>query len=274
MKKISLLFGLFIGIFVNSQLHRFIYDVEYKKDSTSELTTKENYILDIGKTDTQYYIHDFFIADSLISNNIPFPQDMKLNTSNIIVHKTGKNDFNEYDVMENTVLNLQTKDSQNWTLTNEKKQVENLTLQKAFTNWGGRNWIAWFTTDIPFSEGPHKFHGLPGLIIEVFDDKNNYRFELAKSEKIVKPTDNQFIKMSLQMSVPVSWEKYKSTKLKFYDSPTSFIKNGIADSENEDFFLNDGTKVNTTNVREINERLRSIIKKYNNPIELNKSIKY
>ncbi len=274
MRKISLLLMLFFGIFVNSQLHRFIYDVEYKKDSTSELTTKENYILDIGKKDIMYYVHDFFIADSLISNNIPFPKDLKLNTSNIVVHKIGSNDFNEYDLMENTVLNLQSTDTQNWNLTSDRKQVKNLTLQKAITNWGGRNWIAWFTTDVPFSEGPYKFHGLPGLIIEIYDDKNNYRIELVKSVKIVLPTDNQFIKMTLQMSVPVSWDKYKSTKLKFYDSPISFIKNGIADTENEDLFLNDGTKVDRTNVRDINDRLRSNIKKYNNPIDISKSIKY
>ena len=38
-----------------AQTHRFIYDVVYKKDSTSNITTKENYILDIGTKETKYY---------------------------------------------------------------------------------------------------------------------------------------------------------------------------------------------------------------------------
>ena len=260
--------------FAKGQTHRFIYDVIYKKDSTSEITTKENYILDINKSETLFYTRDFYLADSLINNNIPFPKDMKLNTSNIIAHKIGNNQFEEYDLIENTVLNLKTDNSQNWKLTDEKKQIKDLTLQKATTDWGGRHWIAWFTTSFPFSEGPHKFHGLPGLIIELSDDKNNYRFELAKSEKIANPEENQFIEMSKQMSIPVDRKKYKAMKLNYYESPVSFIKNGIGNSKVEDFFLNDGTVVNSQNQREINNQLRNVIKKYNNPIELDKAINY
>ena len=260
--------------FAKGQTHRFIYDVIYKKDSTSKVTTKENYILDIRKSETLFYTRDYYLADSLINNNIPFPKDMKLNTSNIITHKIGSNLFEEYDLIENTVLNLKSENSQNWKLTDEKKQIKNLTLQKATTTWGGRHWIAWFTTNLPFPEGPHKLHGLPGLIVELFDDKNNYRFELAKSEKIESPEENQFIAMSKQMSIPVDLLKYKTMKLKYYESPVSFIKNGIGDSKVEDFFLNDGTVVNSKNQREINNQLRNAIKKYNNPIELDKAITY
>lgn len=43
---------------------------------------------------------------------------------------------------------------------------------------------------------------------------------------------------------------------------------------NEEFFLNDGTKVGQNNSREVNERLKERIRKYNNPIELDKAIKY
>ncbi|RXM57797.1 GLPGLI family protein [Chryseobacterium sp. CH1] len=34
--------------------------------------------------------------------------------------------------------------------------------QKAETNYGGRNWIAWFTTELPFADGPLYFNGLFG----------------------------------------------------------------------------------------------------------------
>ena len=254
-----------------AQTHRFIYDVVYKKDSTSNITTKENYILDIGTKETKYYKYDFFVADSLITNNIPFPKEMKLNTSDIIVHKNNNNEFFQYDLLENTVLQLQTNDTQKWNLSQEKKNVKNLSLQKAITTWGGRNWTAWFAEEIPFQEGPYKFHGLPGLIVEIYDDKKNYHFELVRSEKI-KEEENQFIEMSEKLGIPITWEKYKTAKLKYYESPVNFIKNSAENSEQ--LYLNDGTIVNSKNSKEIDEQLKNSIRKYNNPIELDKVIAY
>lgn len=254
-----------------AQTHRFIYDVVYKKDSTSNITTKENYILDIGTKETKYYTYDFFVADSLITNNIPFPKEMKLNTSDIIVHKNNNNEFFQYDLLENTVLQLQTNDTQKWNLSQEKKNVKNLSLQKAITTWGGRNWTAWFAEEIPLQEGPYKFHGLPGLIVEIYDDKKNYHFELVRSEKI-KEEENQFIEMSEKLGIPITWEKYKTAKLKYYESPVNFIKNSAENSEQ--LYLNDGTIVNSKNSKEIDEQLKNSIRKYNNPIELDKVIAY
>lgn len=275
MRNKLLFISAFMGILVNSQTHRFIYDVQYKKDSTQNIITKENYHLDIDAKEIKYYTRDYFTADSLINNNLPFPKGSKLNTSTILTRRAGTNDHEEYDLLENTVLNLRTTDSQNWKLTDEKKKIKDLTLQKATTTWGGRNWIAWFTTDIPFQEGPYKFHGLPGLITELYDDKGNYKFDLVKSQKIEKPVANQFIAMSKEMSIPVTREKYTTTKLKYYESPVSFIRNGMGSLKSDgEFFLNDGTSVNAANSREINERLRENIRKYNNPVELDKAIKY
>jgi len=254
-----------------AQTHRFIYDVVYKKDSTSNITTKENYILDIGTKETKYYTYDFFVADSLITNNIPFPKEMKLNTSDVIVHKNNNNEFFQYDLLENTVLQLQTNDTQKWNLSQEKKNVKNLSLQKAITTWGGRNWTAWFAEEIPFQEGPYKFHGLPGLIVEIYDDKKNYHFELVRSEKI-KEEENQFIEMSEKLGIPITWEKYKTAKIKYYESPVNFIKNSAENSEQ--LYLNDGTIVNSKNSKEIDEQLKNSIRKYNNPIELDKVIAY
>lgn len=271
--SITLILILFLFL-AKSQTNRFIYNVQYKKDSTVNILTKQNYILDIGQVDAIYYSRDFFIADSLITNNIPFPKDMKLATSNIISHKIGSNSYDEYDLIENTVLKIQGDNSQNWELTNERKKVENITLQKATSNWGGRSWVAWFATEIPFQEGPYKFHGLPGLIFEVFDTKNNYKFELIRSIKIDKSVENQFVTMSKKMAVPVTFEKYQITKLKYYESPVGFIRNGKSMTNNDQFFLNDGTKVDLSNIRSVNQNLRDAIKKYNNPVELDKAINY
>jgi len=275
MRRIVLIAITGISFWTKAQTQRFIYDVVYKKDAATDLLSKENFHLDIDSKSTMYYQRDFFVADSLINNNIPFPKGVKLNTSSIVYHNIGDDHYDEYDLMENTVLKLQTQESQQWKLENESKKVKDLTLQKATTTFGRRNWTAWFAKEIPLQEGPYVFHGLPGLIIELYDDKKNYKFELVKSVKLEKIPNNQFIGMAKQMSVPVTWEKYKSTKLAYYESPVNFIKNAMSTSNSDgQFFLNDGTKVNHTNMREINERMKQAIKRYNNPVNLDQKIQY
>jgi len=66
-----------------------------------------------------------------------------------------------------------------WTLTDEKKEISGFRVQKATTRFGGRYWIAWFAPEIPVSDGPFKFGGLPGLIIFLHDTRNHYVFEMV-----------------------------------------------------------------------------------------------
>ncbi|WP_411898263.1 GLPGLI family protein [Elizabethkingia occulta] len=274
--KIKLLFLFTLGsLLYHSQNHRFIYEVRSKKDKKTTDFVKENYHLDVGKDEVTYYIRDFYIADSLINNNIPFPKDMLLNTSALVIHKPASNIYDEYDLLENSVFKLRSEDNQTWKLSDDKKVIKNLTLQKATTTWCGRNWTAWFSTDLPFQEGPYRFHGLPGLIVELYDEQNDYHFNLVRSENLKLASKNQFLEMTKQMGVLVDWDKYKKAKLAYYESPVSFIKNAAGNVNSSDgVFLNDGTKVTSSNIREVNERLKNNIKKDNNPVDLTRVISY
>ncbi len=74
-----------------------------------------------------------------------------------------------------------------WEIKDEKMELHGYFCQEARCTYGGRNWIAWFTMDIPYSNGPYKFGGLPGLIVKMYDDKTNYTFELIS---IMRPYDS------------------------------------------------------------------------------------
>ncbi|WP_232816122.1 GLPGLI family protein [Chryseobacterium capnotolerans] len=69
----------------------------------------------------------------------------------------------------------------NWKLIDETKIINTFNCKKATITYKGRNWTAWYAAEIPLPYGPYKFSGLPGLIIKITDDKNEYDFELVKS---------------------------------------------------------------------------------------------
>ncbi len=64
-----------------------------------------------------------------------------------------------------------------WELLDSVKTVIGYECQLAQTDFRGRRWLAWFTTEIPIGEGPWKLSGLPGLILEAYDSAGHYRFE-------------------------------------------------------------------------------------------------
>ena len=70
----------------------------------------------------------------------------------------------------------------NWHLIEEQQIINGLQCQKATCYFGGRNYTAWFTNEIPISTGPWKLHGLPGAIVRVYDSQEYFTYELIKNE--------------------------------------------------------------------------------------------
>lgn len=70
----------------------------------------------------------------------------------------------------------------NWDLYSDTLTIQNFPCKKATTRFRGRNYIAWYTEQIPLSLGPWKFHGLPGLIVQIHDDQREVNFALKEIE--------------------------------------------------------------------------------------------
>ncbi|MBQ4803085.1 GLPGLI family protein [Aquimarina sp. MMG015] len=71
----------------------------------------------------------------------------------------------------------------NWELLEETKKIDRFTCQRAETVYKGRTYIAWFTNEIPAPFGPAMFHGLGGMILELYEE-NQILYYLAKSISI------------------------------------------------------------------------------------------
>ena len=73
---------------------------------------------------------------------------------------------------------------QNWEIQDDTTTIAGYSCQKAVCDYRGRCYEAWFASEIPMSEGPWKFCGLPGLIIRLNDTQHHYEFDLIEFKKI------------------------------------------------------------------------------------------
>lgn len=270
MKKSFFLLLLLIFGSITAQSYHFYYEVSFKPDSLSTEMKKETMILDISKEEVKFYPYTVYLTDSLTKHN-KTPDKMSSNLNIRLKRKVGSNENFNYHTPSTTYYYLvKTTDTQDWKLSPEKKMIGEFSVQKATTEFGGRQWEAWFCPDLPFPQGPYKFQGLPGLILEIKDTKGDYRFSFAKNINLPQTYDTTYIIEKLSpwvKSSPIEisekrWEKlqleYFSNPLKDLDTNTNMFKN----SNNEKM-----------DIKEVSKILQKRMLKRNNPIELNKAVK-
>ncbi len=139
------------------------------------------------------------------------------------------NDFIIKDISQNATYsnmsifgqNFYVKDTlnnMNWSLTDDKKTILEKECFSATTTFRGRDYIAYYSPDLLYSNGPWKFGGLPGQILEVFSVDTMFRYTATKieyqnKEKLDydKPLKNKFL----------SWDEYK---VNFSEAVLKFTK--------------------------------------------------
>lgn len=101
-----------------------------------------------------------------------------------------------------------------WKIEKEIKKVGKFTCQKARANFRGRNYIAWFMSDIPLPFGPWKLQGLPGLILEAYDTD---KFVYWSSENIEYPSKTKekvdYMKIPNNIKV-LTYNEFKTFQIK------------------------------------------------------------
>ncbi|WP_312075254.1 GLPGLI family protein [Chryseobacterium sp.] len=273
MKYLSFIF-LYVFVLNSAQTHRFIYEVSYKPDSTATELRKTNYHLDINPNESFYYERNYFISDS-----IEIATGMKVfekRATDLLSKNLQSSQYTVYSIQNFEVFQLKDKPKMTWTIEKETKEVSSLRVQKATAKFGGRKWTAWFAKEIPFQEGPYKFHGLPGMIVELYDNKENFHFTLVKSENFKDTQNISFYKNAKQRGTEIPLSKYQSLLMIYYKDPLQFINRGQLEiNENNKLTLDDGRviyKPEELKQYSLDEQKR--IKKYNNPIEVDKAVKY
>jgi GLPGLI family protein len=111
---------------------------------------------------------------------------------------------------------------QNWTISEDTLTVLGYACQKATATFRGRNYSAWFTLDIPVSEGPWKLHGLPGIILKAEDDESIFHFHAigitqTGDEKIEIPTDRKITSTTLKQLHDYRKNRFKEVMYSFFE---------------------------------------------------------
>ncbi|WBL22876.1 GLPGLI family protein [Zunongwangia sp. HRR-M8] len=187
--------SLFILVFIlclenvvaqNSYSYKATYQLEYQEDSTDENSIlSETVVLYLGEGISRYSSLGKAVKDSLGAFEAPETdfnykiyknyQDNEITLAESITADRYKYKY-EQDL--NTI---------DWEIEPENKEILGFSVQKAVGSFAGRSYIAWFAPELPFSDGPYKFNGLPGLILEISDIKDDYHFRLTAFQEFEKP---------------------------------------------------------------------------------------
>ncbi|SDJ13078.1 GLPGLI family protein [Chryseobacterium jejuense] len=278
-KKLFQLLALFISILFYSQsdkndaLHgNFTYVLKAKLNKqTPDYIHEEFFSLQVGEkraffASTQSIKKDSVLGKSYVMGNNP-DGSITINLKNgtsvpktkfpyTIIQSNEKVQY--FQPVGMAVLTYQEPVIGNWKLIDEVKAINAINCKRAEVTYKGRNWIAWYSTEIPLPYGPYKFSGLPGLIIKITDEKGEYDFELIKSV----PT-SQLAGKSISIKKTRYTEAVETTQSKFEQALKASNDNiaGVLASS--------GTTI-LSGQEKINQRQKELdlIRKYLNPIEL------
>lgn len=179
-----------------------IYECLYKYTINGDVQETYNTILQIGRYQTRFYDYTSYSVDSL-----SFAKDASSEEKERLsgLRYTSRFYFDS-EVFQNipsgkmTILQEAFPDKFSyeedlgafeWKLESATDTICGYACSKAVTYYGGREWVAWFSPEIPYSAGPWKFNGLPGLILAVKDTEGIHGFESIIFRKGITPISYQ-----------------------------------------------------------------------------------
>jgi GLPGLI family protein len=253
MQKLSFFYFLFIsfGIVLTGQAQekvgkgeiRAIYKNSVAPDSTKpHQLSYDTMFLEFSKERSVYYNPQRRISDSLTyasllrSIKTGANLDMKdfgnyRRTSTVIVHnypEEQKITFYSANIGNKPFVYEERQPLMQWQIHEESKQINGYNCQKASTQFRGRSYEAWFSSEVPTPFGPYKFYGLPGIIVSLKDSRGHFHFELIGVQRL--PADYTMI-THYDSGEPrfkivferISLKRYNQEMKKYTEDPVAYL---------------------------------------------------
>lgn len=122
-------------------------------------------------------------------------------------------------IMSNTYEYQESFPKQSWIITNERSNILGYSCKSAKLNFRGRNYLAWYTEEIPKSDGPANFEGLPGLILKITDENGDYDFSAIAISK----TPMDIYVRNEESILKVSRDKFREVQKAYFENPGAFL---------------------------------------------------
>lgn len=287
-----LLLVFFAFLNLSAQGNRFTYEYQFRIDSTKTDSLKKEFMnLDIFPTKSYFYGQAQYSSDSIAQNSII---QQRKSTPNHLSYSSTTEEWNVsylieklypsfktnwYTNIEQTYMIVEETPVLKWNILPETQKIENYNCQKATANFGGRIWEAWFSKDLPFTDGPYKFHGLPGLIVKLEDKTKSHQFLLKGNRKLKAEDHSWDYILALQkeaknefQGVKVNTAQYKKLYMSYKNDPAKDIKLDLANPNNSMVVTTEGGTKLTNNaeiIKYFEESLATKYKSVNNQLELN-----
>lgn len=85
-----------------------------------------------------------------------------------------------------------------WQYIDSTKTIGSFTCKLATTEFRGRKYWAWYTEEIPTDFGPWKFKNLPGLALQITDDKDQFKLNALEIERIPSNETKKIVSLMRQ----------------------------------------------------------------------------
>lgn len=172
---------------------RVVYETLSRKYSDSKGRASDLHYLDIGNSFSRYYsidaqlLHEF--KKEMISRKSS-PQEILAKSKG---YKSGSQDLIVKHYLERKLLCYskviiqdyiyeEPMDGLGWEFLEGNDTILGYDCKKAKAQFRGREWTAWYATEIPSPDGPWKLSGLPGLILKAVDSTGDFSFESKSIE--------------------------------------------------------------------------------------------
>lgn len=274
----------FLALNAQQTANRFFYELTFKPKKEKPETEKVMTSLDITKDKSIYQDFTVPAQDSIIKMEIEameksgtwkdMSKSIKMPKFSFKIYKTYPDMTVSYmDRISTKLFKYDDPVTFNWKILPDKEKIGAYNTQKATTEFGGRKWTAWFSTELPFQDGPYKFHGLPGLIVKVEDDEKNYSWTLQGNKNVENWEEFSFAEKA-NTKYGMSNTAVATTKEKFTKSYENFKADPLAEARPymTPEFLNRTMPGSSKTFGEMMKEQEKLLKDFfgsnNNPIEI------
>lgn len=260
MKNFLLLYFILFSIITFSQNKKAIFEVNYEfkiiSDSLNfDRMSFSNYTLLFNNSTSVYYNKDAKEFYDYLYNQKG--QSFKLSQNDLSsLPRIPKHKISSYKVDDKLFVFLPVgkyiytfqENPLSWNILKEKKNIKNYKckLAKTVTD-SGDIFYAWFTEDIPVAEGPFRFKGLTGLVLEVYNQNKTIEIiatDLKKSDQFIES-----INYGKNLITLKSKSQFLEARKNYFENPAAYNNSvKVFDSNGDDLNKKIADKIKKTNV--------------------------